>query len=240
MKILLEKILSEPLDLNYNDGNKLLINTVNAHTLNLIRTDDVFYEGLLKSDILLPDGVGTLFAGRLLAGKKLKKISGYDLFIHEMEKLNMTGGKCFFLGSSEGVLDLIRLRARNEYPNVKLECFSPPFKAQFNDQDNLLMINAVAQFCPDVLFVGMTQPKQEKWAAEHLGELKALHICCIGAVFDFYAGTVKRAPQWMIRIGLEWFYRLYKEPKRMWKRYVIGNIKFLYWIIKEKLTDSVN
>jgi N-acetylglucosaminyldiphosphoundecaprenol N-acetyl-beta-D-mannosaminyltransferase len=81
------------------------------------------------------------------------------------------------------------------------------------------MIQAVNSVQPNVLFVGMTAPKQEKWAYQHIEILKAGHVCCIGAVFDMYAGTVNRAPRWMIQVGLEWFYRLIKEPTRMWRRY---------------------
>jgi N-acetylglucosaminyldiphosphoundecaprenol N-acetyl-beta-D-mannosaminyltransferase len=97
------------------------------------------------------------------------------------------------------------------------------------------MLKAINAFKPDALMVGMTAPKQEKWAYKHYNQLEVGHICCIGAVFDFYAGTVKRAPQWMIKMGLEWFYRLIKEPGRMWQRYLIGNMIFIGHIIKEKL-----
>ena len=81
----------------------------------------------------------------------------------------------------------------------------------------------------------MTAPKQEKWAYEYFSKLKVGHVCSIGAVFDFYAGNIKRAPKWMIRFGLEWLYRLIKEPRRMWRRYLIYNSKFIYYILKEKL-----
>ena len=97
------------------------------------------------------------------------------------------------------------------------------------------MIRKVNDFNPDVLFIGMTAPKQEKWAYQHFNELEAGHICCIGAVFDFYAGNIERAPGWMIDSGLEWLFRLLKEPRRMWRRYLIGNSKFIWLIIKEKL-----
>ena len=97
------------------------------------------------------------------------------------------------------------------------------------------MLEAINTFQPDVLKIGMTAPKQEKWSFQHYGQLNVGHICCIGAVFDFYAGTIKRAPKWMIKMGLEWFYRLIKEPRRMWQRYLIGNFIFIYHIINEKL-----
>ena len=96
------------------------------------------------------------------------------------------------------------------------------------------MLAAISQFNPDVLFIGMTAPKQEVWAYEHLEQIQAKHICCIGAVFDFYAGTIHRAPQWIIRMGLEWLYRLASEPKRLWRRYLIGNAQFVFLILKEK------
>ena len=100
------------------------------------------------------------------------------------------------------------------------------------------MIAKVNASNPDVLFIGMTAPKQEKWAYKHYDKLKIeAHIGSIGAVFDFYAGKVNRAPKWMIKIGLEWLYRLLKEPKRMWKRYVLGNTQFIYAILREKLSN---
>ena len=96
------------------------------------------------------------------------------------------------------------------------------------------MIEAVNAVSPDVLFVGMTAPKQEKWVYMNIDKLQVGHVCSIGAVFDFYAGTIKRAPNWMIRIGLEWFYRFIKEPRRMWRRYLLGNIIFIWLIFREK------
>jgi N-acetylglucosaminyldiphosphoundecaprenol N-acetyl-beta-D-mannosaminyltransferase len=232
---IINKIWNLPLDFDESFERKFLINTVNANAFNVSQKDPEFYQALLKSDILLPDGVGALIAGRFLSGLKLKKISGYDLFIYEMAQLNQSGGRCFFLGSSENVLNLIRLRAGSEYQNVKIGSYSPPYKPVFSNEENKSMLVAINSFSPDVLFVGMTAPKQEKWAAEHFDEINAKHICCIGAVFDFYAGRIKRAPQWMIRFGLEWFYRLIKEPKRMWRRYIVGNSQFLWLVLKEKI-----
>jgi N-acetylglucosaminyldiphosphoundecaprenol N-acetyl-beta-D-mannosaminyltransferase len=181
----------------------------------------------------LPDGISVVWAVRLLTGKKLHKIAGADLFFFEMNRLNEMGGSCFFLGSSENTLNRIINRSSSEFPNVRIGKYSPPYKPVFTLEDNNIMIESVNAFNPDVLFVGMTAPKQEKWAYEHFNSLSARHICCIGAVFDFYAGTVSRAPDWMINVGLEWFYRLVKEPSRMWRRYLIGNSKFVFYVIKE-------
>lgn len=184
--------------------------------------------------MLLPDGISVVLAMRLLKGRKIKKIAGFDLFQYEMRRVHEQRGKCFFLGSSEQTLRLIKERAQREHPDLQIYSYSPPYKPIFSEEDSRSMIEAVNKVEPDVLFVGMTAPKQEKWTYEYFDQLRAGHICCIGAVFDFYAGTVKRAPKWMIQIGLEWFYRLIREPRRMWRRYLIGNTLFVIGILKEK------
>ncbi len=214
---------------------KALINTLNAHSFNNVQEDEDFQAAIQSSDVLLPDGISVVWAMRLLTGTKLKKIAGADLFIYEMERINAIGGKCFFLGSSEETLQKIQKKAAREYPNVQVYSYSPPYKPEFSENENKLMIDAVNAVEPDVLFVGMTAPKQEKWAYKHFNQLSVGHVCCIGGVFDFYAGTIKRAPNWMIQLGLEWSYRLIREPRRMWRRYLIGNTKFIASVIWEKM-----
>lgn len=213
---------------------KLLISTLNAHSYNVSKTDTLFHEALIKSDVLIPDGVSIVLSMRFLKGEKIKKIAGADLFFYEMNRLQQKGGSCFFLGSSTPTLEKIKARAAKDYPNVQVNSYSPPYKPEFSKEDNVAMLYEVNKCKPDVLFVGMTAPKQEKWAYQNKTDLNTKHICCIGAVFDFYAGTTKRAPQWMIKIGMEWLYRLLSEPKRLWKRYLIGNTKFVCAIIAEK------
>jgi len=218
--------------------SKVLINTINAHSYNVTQTDAVYEEALMNSDVLIPDGISVVWAVNWLICLQLKKIAGADLFYYEMELLQKTDGKCFFLGSTETNLKKIKERASQEYPNVAVQTYSPPYKPEFSEEDNIAIREVVNAFQPDVLFIGMTAPKQEKWAYQHFKQLQVGHVCCIGAVFDFYAGTVSRAPRWMIKIGLEWFYRLIKEPRRMWRRYLVGNTKFIWAVIKEKYRMS--
>ena len=144
--------------------------------------------------------------------------------------------KVMFMGSSEKVLSLIRERTAVDYPHLEVVTYSPPYKPEFSEEDNQAIIEAINAANPDLLWIGMTAPKQEKWAYQHWQELN-IHCHCgtIGAVFDFYAGTVKRAPLWWQRNGLEWLYRLLKEPRRMWRRYIIGNTLFIYYILREKV-----
>ena len=140
-----------------------------------------------------------------------------------------------FMGSSQKVLDLIVKRAAEVYPHLKVVTYSPPYKPEFSDDDNKAIIDAINAADPDLLWIGMTAPKQEKWTYSHWDELNIhCHVGTIGAVFDFFAGTVERAPMWWQRHGLEWLYRLLKEPKRMWRRYIIGNALFLWNMLKEK------
>ncbi len=237
------KLYDKPL--NKLPEEKIVINTINAHSYNVARQDVDFQNALLKSDVLLPDGISVVWAVRLLQYLKkkpvttLQKIAGEDLFYFEMKRLSGKGtATALFLGSSETVLQKIKQRAANEFPAVNIETYSPPFKTAFSHEDNTEMVLRIQKIQPDTLFVGMTAPKQEKWVdwLIHESNLKLnsnCHICSIGAVFDFYAGTVNRAPRWLIKLGLEWFYRLAKEPRRMWRRYLIGNSKFIIAVFSE-------
>lgn len=214
---------------------KILVSTLNAHSYNVSTTNEDFRLSLLASDVLLPDGISVVIAEALIKKKCIKKIAGNDIFNHEMNFLNKNKGSCFFLGSSEFVLKRIFERAKIEFKNVKIEYYSPPFKSEFNSQDTEKMLKKINKFKPDVLFIGMTAPKQEIWAHQNFDSINANKIISIGAVFDYYAMTVKRSPKWMIKIGFEWFYRFLKEPNRMWKRYLFGNVKFIWLIVKEKI-----
>lgn len=230
-------ILGSKKELDRLKDGKLLINTINAHSYNTALKDPLFAEALMKGDVLIPDGASIVMACKWLKAKSQpeERIAGWDLFVYEMEKLNTRGGKCFFMGSSEKVLALIRKRATEIYPNIKVETYSPPYKSEFTEEDNRQIIDAINMAKPDLLWIGMTAPKQEKWAYTHWKELNInCHCGTIGAVFDFFAGTVERAPLWWQEHSLEWLYRLLKEPKRMWRRYIIGNTLFLLNIAKEK------
>lgn len=231
-------ILTSRAELAKLPEGKLLINTINAFSYDNARKDVLFSEALQKGDVLIPDGISIVKACRFLNAKSQPKerIAGWDLFVYEMEKLNRVGGKVMFLGSSDAVLNLIRQRVAEKYPKIEVDTYSPPYKPEFSDEDNEAMISAINHSNPDLLWIGMTAPKQEKWAYTHLDRLDVhCHIGTIGAVFDFFAGTVKRAPERWQRAGLEWLYRLLSEPRRMWRRYFIGNAKFIYYIMVEKI-----
>jgi N-acetylglucosaminyldiphosphoundecaprenol N-acetyl-beta-D-mannosaminyltransferase len=148
---------------------KLLINTINAHSYNTALKDKAFAEALMKGDVLIPDGASIVKACKWLKAKSRpeERIAGWDLFVFEMNKLNSKGGKCFFMGSSPKVLNLIKDRAAVDYPNIAVETYSPPYKPEFSKEDNRAIIEAINRANPDLLWIGMTAPKQEKWTYTH-------------------------------------------------------------------------
>lgn len=219
--------------INFNENK--IINTINPHSYCVAKKDLNFQKALKESDILLPDGVGIVWAEKLLNGNVIKKIAGYDLFLFLMNKLNDELGSVFFLGASEATLTKIRKRCLSEYSNIKFGSYSPPFKEEFSKHDSDVMCQKVNEFNPDVLFIGMTAPKQEKWSHNFKNNLNVRNICAVGAVFDFYAGNVKRTSTFWINLGLEWLPRFFKEPRRLFKRNLISTPKFVFEVLSIKI-----
>lgn len=225
-------------DLNKLPEGKLLINTVNAYSFNLAQRDEPFIKALTDCDVLIPDGQAIVWACNFIGhpNPPKERTAGWDLFIYEMDKWNKRGGKVMFFGSSENTLAKIRTQAAKLYPNIEVVTYSPPFKPDFSPEDDAMMVTRINEENPDLLWIGMTAPKQEKWTFAHWNELNIhCHVGCIGAVFDFFAGSRSRAPKWAQKMGLEWLHRLCKEPRRMFRRYVIGNPRFIQHVLAEKL-----
>lgn len=246
-------ILCNQQELSNLPSGKLLINTINAHSFNTAQNDLLFAEALTNGDVLIPDGAPIVWACKFLKSKSRpsERTAGWDLFMYEMrraegeskglqEECEKDGSefhpqKVMFMGSSEKVLALIKDRSKVDFPHLEVITYSPPFKPEFSQEDNDAIVSAINNANPDLLWIGMTAPKQEKWTYSHWNELNIhCHVGTIGAVFDFYAGTVARAPLWMQRHGLEWLHRLCSNPKRMWKRYLMGNILFIWNVFAEK------
>jgi N-acetylglucosaminyldiphosphoundecaprenol N-acetyl-beta-D-mannosaminyltransferase len=218
---------------------KMVINTLNQYCYCMAEIDADYKKALEESDILLPDGISIVAAVKVLKGEKINKIAGADLHHYLLEQLQKSGGSCFYLGSSSNTLREIKEKVTKEYPAIRVGFFSPPYKPVFTQEDNAQMIETVNTFAPDILFVGMTAPKQEKWAHAHKEQVNAKLVCSIGVVFDFYAGTITRPHPFWINIGMEWFVRLIKEPKRMWKRYLYYGPIFIYDLLKNKLKQPL-
>jgi N-acetylglucosaminyldiphosphoundecaprenol N-acetyl-beta-D-mannosaminyltransferase len=221
--------------IDFEKKDKMIINTLNAHSYITAKEDPIFKKALHASDILIPDGSGIVLAVKKIKKKSLKKFSGADVHEELLEILNKSNGKCFYMGAGENTLLKIKNRLKKEYPNIKAKFYSPPYRDKFSDDENREMIDAVNLFKPDVLFVGMTAPKQEKWIYLNNDLIDAKVFCAIGAVFDFYAGNVTRPSQFWIDIHMEWFPRFLKEPRKLWRRNLISMPLFLLDIMLYRL-----
>jgi N-acetylglucosaminyldiphosphoundecaprenol N-acetyl-beta-D-mannosaminyltransferase len=196
--------------------------------------DDQFHRALRACDDVVPDGVGVTLACRLAGLGKLSRITGFDVFKTIMLQMQRIGGRVFFFGSSNAVLALVESRVRHDYPNVHVTLLAPPFGDWSEEQEDAL-VREIRDARPDVLWVGMTAPRQEKWVHANINKLDIPVVGAIGAVFDYYAGTVRRAPSWYRQRGLEWLYRLLREPRRLWRRTVLSAPRFVWLVVRERL-----
>lgn len=222
------RVFSDDLDLiEFENEHCKVINTISPNSYGITTKDTEFEKALKTSDYLVLDGVYFAFASLMLQGKNIKRNQGPDVFYHFMNRLNSAKSKAYFLGSSEDTLSKIIDRAKTEYPDIKIGTYSPPFKAEFSEEDNGQMVTAINTFNPDVLFVGMTCPKQEKWAIKHRELLNAGLVICIGNVFDWYAGTQKAIHPFWFKLRIGWLVRIFLRPE-VFKRN-IGNQMLFFW-----------
>ncbi len=220
------QVLSDDLSkIPINGPKGRVINTISPNSYGLSVKDEKFREALKNSDFLALDGVYFAYASLIMKGKNIKKNQGPDIFYHFMKRLQNSGGNAFFLGSSEKTLDKIKEKAGFVYPEIKIHTYSPPFKAEFSEEDNQAMIEAVNSVSPDILFIGMTCPKQEKWSIAHREELNAPLIICIGNVFDWFAGTQKSIHPLWFKLRLGWLIRIFLRPE-IFRRNIGNQLKF--------------
>jgi N-acetylglucosaminyldiphosphoundecaprenol N-acetyl-beta-D-mannosaminyltransferase len=211
---------------------------VNPHSLEVARQDQIFLEALQSADLAIPDGVGVVLASRILGGSIKMRITGSDIFWSLNKAMNKPGNyKCFFLGSTEETLIRIRERMAKDFPNVTVAgCCSPPFRYEFTEEENCGMIEAVNRAAPDVLWVGMTAPKQEKWIFLNKDKVNVKFIGAVGGVFDFFSGNIRRNEYpWFLNHGLEWLPRLLGEPRRLWKRMFVSAPLFMARVLAERI-----
>jgi N-acetylglucosaminyldiphosphoundecaprenol N-acetyl-beta-D-mannosaminyltransferase len=208
-----------------------IINTINPHSYVVAKKDKLFSNSLKCSDILLPDGVGIVMAINILFKKKIKTLTGPDAMNFMLNHAQDLGCRVFFLGSTDFVLNSIKNKCAELYPNIKINSYSPPFVDEFSAKDNDLIVERINQFNPDILFVGMTAPKQEKWVYTNHRLIDVKKVLAVGAAFDWFCGV--RAPPskvWM-DMGLGWFVRFLGEPKRMFRRVFISSTIYIVDII---------
>jgi len=220
------------------DG-RFVVNTISPNSYGLSLRDKAMDEALKGSDFLILDGIHFGWLPWFKYGRRIKRIAGWDSFRFFSTKMQEAKGRVFFLGSSEATLQKIKKKYRQEFPDVTVGTYSPPFKPEFSEDDNQAMYMVINDFKPDVLFIGLTAPKQEKWAFQNRDFLDVHIIATIGNVFDWYAGNSKRPGKFWQVIGMEWLARIVLRPE-IFKRNIGNQMTFMWhlflYLIKIKKT----
>lgn len=212
--------------------------TVNQYSLLMASRDEAFRQALRRADTVSPDGVGALLAARAVGARLPARVPGPDVMRATLAALDRAEGApapVFFLGSTDDVLARLVRAVAAEFPRVPVAgAYSPPFKASFTATDDADMRARIEESGARVVFVGLGAPKQELWVERNRPHLTARVALSVGAGFEFVAGTVARAPLWMQRAGLEWLHRLGSDPRRLWRRYLVGGPQFAALVARER------
>lgn len=193
-----------------------------------------------QADLTLCDGVPLIWASAFIGSQKLRgRVTGLDLLPQYMERVHQKQYRVFFLGSAPGVAAEYQAQLEALFPGIQIVgTYSPPYAAQFSEEENQKMVEMINAAAPDILWVSLTAPKQDFWIAQHLSQLKSTINIGIGGALDVAVGRFKRAPIWMQKNGLEWLYRFMKEPRRLFRRYFVEAPAILPILLKQKLANK--
>jgi N-acetylglucosaminyldiphosphoundecaprenol N-acetyl-beta-D-mannosaminyltransferase len=214
-----------------DEGEQHYVCVTGVHGVMEAQRDAALLDIHNQSGLTTPDGMPMVWAGRR-AGLSIERVYGPDLMLAICERSVTEGWTNFFYGGKDGVPETLSERLSHRYPGLKVVgTYSPPFRPLTRDESSEIaeLINAAA---PDLVWVGLSTPKQERWMADHVGRLSASALLGVGAAFDIHAGLLPQAPPWMQRSGLEWMYRLAREPRRLWRRYLRNNPAFVLGILR--------
>lgn len=228
-----QEMVEEVFNLSENKSSSYVC-VSNVHMVIEAYNNKEFNHILNQADLATPDGKPLAIAMRLLHKKPQMRVAGMDLLPDLLKESEKRGKSVFFYGGTQNTLDKIEEKARKDYPNLKISgLYSPPFR-KLSEQEEKEIIDMINKSKADLLFVSLGCPKAEYWMAKHKDKI---HTCMlgVGGAFPVFAGTQKRAPQWMQDYALEWLYRLVLEPKRLWKRYLTTNSQFLYLLASQYL-----
>ncbi|NHN29936.1 WecB/TagA/CpsF family glycosyltransferase [Paenibacillus agricola] len=208
--------------------------TCNVDHLIKLRKDTEFQKVYSNAGAIVADGMPIIWASKMLKKPLKQKVSGADLFEKLGEAFEERQYRLFFLGSAIGVPEQAMKYLKSLFPGMNIVgCYSPSYGFENKEEENEHIVQLLIDAKPDIVFVGVGAPKQEKWIYQHYMSYRVPVSIGVGATFDFLSGTVKRAPDIMQRTGFEWFWRLVQEPKRLWKRYLVDDSMFIVMVWKE-------
>ncbi len=218
------------------DGAHYLM-VVNAAKVVAATRDQELKKILLNADLVTADGMSVVWASRLLGQALKERVTGIDLFSRLIEYAVTQGLSVYFFGATEAAVKRVVEVLKIQYPALRVAGFRNGY---FSESDNQAIVESIKSSNADLLFVGMGSPKQEKWIAENVAKTGARFAMGVGGSFDHIGGLVRRAPLWMQRAGLEWFHRLILEPRRMWRRYLVGNTRFVWIVLKQRFSQRTS
>ncbi len=215
-----------------DSGGKETVSFINADCLNISCKDESYREILQSQDIVLPDGAGINIACRVIGERLVANLNGTDLIPELWEVAPKKGYRFYLLGAAPGVTDRMKTKLEETYPGLEVVGAHHGYFDHETETDSVIeKINAAK---PNIVLVAFGAPVQEKWIDQHKDKIDSNLVIGVGGLFDFYSGDKKRAPMWMRNGGIEWMYRLYLEPGRLWRRYIVGNPMFVYRVFRWK------
>ena len=210
--------------------------TPNVDGVIIAKKDREFNKIINSAGLVTCDSIYIYWASKFLGTPLKDRVAGSD-FLPKFSKVAAEKGySLFFLGGEEGITEIAAQKLRKSYPKLNIVgILTPDHKSLKNDKENIKIVKEINKTKPDILFVGFGTPKQEKWLNKNLHALNTKVAVCVGGTFNVISGQRKRAPIWVQRIGLEWFWRMMQEPRRLWRRYLINDSKFIWIVLKEKV-----
>lgn len=208
---------------------------INASKINLMSENTDLREIINESPLINADGQSIVWAGRFLGADIPERVTGIDLFTELVKKAAVNGWRLYYFGSEEDVVRKVIDLHKKEYPDLIVAGYRNGF---FDDAESKEIAKEIYESHADILFVAFSSPKKEYWIHQYKDSLNVPFMMGVGGSFDVIAGKTKRAPKWMQNIGMEWFYRLIQEPKRMFSRYLKGNTKFIIKVLKTKIRGN--
>jgi N-acetylglucosaminyldiphosphoundecaprenol N-acetyl-beta-D-mannosaminyltransferase len=221
------------------EGHRVVAVT-NVHVIMEALHDPSFKKAVEESDLVVPDGMPLVWLGRLQGHSIPHRIYGPDLLLAFCERTSRRKYTHFFYGGARGVADEMVAHLKNRLGDLRVVgTYSPPFRSLTPEED-IEVIRMINQAAPSVLWVGLGCPKQERWIHDHRSRLNVPLMLGVGQAFDLISGRTRQVPRFMGDHGFEWLFRLCREPRRLWRRYLIYNTQFLYSILLEKLSFNLS
>lgn len=206
-----------------------------VHGIMEAQRDLHFGDVMAEASLVLPDGMPTVWIGRIQGLRQMKRVFGPDLMLAVMAHPEFAPCSHFLLGGKPGVAEELGARLQSLFPNIRIVGhYAPPFRS-LNPAEDLELSRLVAKAKPDITWIGLSTPKQELFMARYLGQLNTTLMIGVGAAFDFHTGRLKDSPHWLKALGLQWLHRLLQEPNRLWKRYLYNNSLFVWKICLQLL-----